>query len=45
MLKYMGVKKCQEKAREKSQTGIYHVILRGINRQIIFEENKNSWIP
>lgn len=26
------------KARIKSQTGIYHVILRGINRQIIFED-------
>jgi len=26
------------KAREKSRTGIYHVIFRGINRQQIFEE-------
>lgn len=25
-------------AREKSSTGIYHIILRGINRQVIFEE-------
>ena len=25
-------------AREKSQSGIYHVMLRGINKQNIFEE-------
>jgi REP element-mobilizing transposase RayT len=29
------------KAREKSSTGIYHVMLRGINRQIIFEDNED----
>ena len=29
------------KAREKSSTGIYHVVLRGINRQIIFEEDED----
>lgn len=29
------------KAREKSSTGIYHVMLRGINKQIIFEENED----
>lgn len=29
------------RAREKSQTGIYHVILRGIDRQIIFEDNED----
>ena len=28
------------KAREKSRTGIYHVILQGINPQIIFEDNE-----
>ncbi len=27
------------KPREKSSTGIYHVILRGINKQVIFEED------
>ncbi|WP_132245583.1 transposase [Marinisporobacter balticus] len=27
-------------AREKSSTGIYHIMLRGINRQNIFEEDK-----
>ncbi len=26
------------RAREKSATGVYHIILRGINKQIIFEE-------
>lgn len=29
-------------AREKSTTGIYHIIIRGINRQIIFEEEEDS---
>ncbi len=29
------------KAREKSSTGIYHVILRGINRQRIFEDDED----
>ena len=29
-------------ARAKSKTGIYHMILRGINRQIIFEDEKDS---
>lgn len=29
------------KAREKSNTGIYHIILRGINRQIIFEDHED----
>ncbi len=28
-------------AREKSSTGIYHVVLRGINKQRIFEDNKD----
>ena len=28
-------------AREKSQTGIYHIILRGINKQIIFEDDED----
>ena len=28
-------------AREKSSTGIYHVMLRGINRQIIFEDGED----
>ncbi len=28
-------------AREKSSTGIYHVVFRGINRQIIFEDNQD----
>ncbi|WHH57665.1 transposase [Petroclostridium sp. X23] len=30
------------KAREKSENGIYHIILRGINKQIIFEEEEDS---
>jgi putative transposase len=29
------------KAREKSESGIYHIILRGINRQIIFEDDED----
>ncbi len=29
-------------AREKSRTGIYHVILRGINRQLIFKNKEDS---
>lgn len=28
-------------ARQKSRTGIYHVMLRGINRQTIFEDNED----
>ena len=27
--------------REKSSTGVYHVMLRGINRQIIFEDDED----
>lgn len=30
------------KAREKSESGIYHIILRGINKQIIFEEEDST---
>ncbi len=26
-------------ARKRSKTGIYHIMIRGINRQIIFEED------
>ena len=29
--------------RRKSRTGIYHVILRGVNRQVIFEEEEDKW--
>ncbi len=29
--------------RERSGTGIYHVMLRGINRQDIFEEPDDYW--
>lgn len=28
-------------AREKSKTGIYHILVRGINRQIIFEDEED----
>ncbi len=28
-------------ARQKSESGIYHVLLRGINRQVIFEDNED----
>ena len=30
------------KARRKSESGIYHIILRGINRQNIFEDRKDN---
>ncbi len=30
------------KAREKSESGIYHVMLRGINQQQIFEDERNN---
>jgi len=29
------------RAREKSSTGIYHVMIRGINKQIVFEDNED----
>ena len=29
-------------AREKSSTGIYHVMLRGINRQYIFKDEEDN---
>lgn len=29
------------KAREKSESGIYHIIMRGINRQTIFEDEED----
>jgi putative transposase len=29
------------KARKKSNTGIYHVVLRGINKQSIFEDKQD----
>lgn len=29
------------RAREKSRTGVYHIMLRGIDRQIIFEDNED----
>jgi len=28
-------------AREKSESGIYHIMIRGINRQDIFEDNED----
>ncbi len=29
--------------RQRSKTGIYHVMLRGINRQVIFEDENDRW--
>jgi len=29
-------------SREQSGTGIYHVMLRGVNRQIIFEDDEDN---
>ena len=31
-------------ARKKSKTGIYHVILRGVNKQLIFQDNEDRQI-
>jgi putative transposase len=28
--------------RKKSKSGIYHIIMRGINQQIIFEDGRNK---
>ena len=28
--------------RERSETGIYHVMIRGINKQIIFQDNEDK---
>ncbi len=30
-------------ARRKSESGIYHIMLRGINRQVIFEDDEDSF--
>ena len=30
------------KARTKSESGIYHVMLRGINQQVIFEDEEDN---
>ena len=35
------MRKLPRRARRKSKTGIYHVVLRGINRQIIFEDEED----
>jgi hypothetical protein len=29
-------------ARKKSESGIYHIMIRGINRQTIFEDEEDS---
>ena len=29
-------------ARKKSESGIYHIMLRGINRQVIFEDEEDN---
>jgi len=31
-------------ARKKSSTGIYHVVLRGINKQRIFEDDQDKYL-
>jgi REP element-mobilizing transposase RayT len=38
----MEVVKMPRRARQKSESGIYHIILRGINRQIIFEDEEDN---
>ena len=37
-----GVMKMPRQAREKSQTGVYHVMVRGINRQDIFQDEEDK---
>jgi len=37
----LGVIRVARKQREKSESGIYHAMLRGINRQIIFEDDED----
>ncbi len=37
-----GVAKMPRTARKKSKTGVYHLILRGINRQTIFEDDEDA---
>jgi putative transposase len=39
---YLGVIFLPRAARAKSESGIYHIIMRGINRQILFEEEEDS---
>ena len=31
------------KARERSRSGIYHIMLRGVNKQMIFEDIEDRW--
>ena len=38
---YIRGEKMPRAPREKSSTGVYHVMLRGINRQIIFEDDED----
>lgn len=41
---FLGVLTLPRKARQKSESGIYHIIMRGINRQIIFHEDEDCHI-
>ncbi len=38
---FPGVLSLPRKARQKSESGIYHIIMRGINRQVIFTEDED----
>ena len=38
---YPGCSSMSRRARNKSESGIYHVMLRGINQQVIFEEDED----
>ena len=40
-MKFSGVKYVARKPRARSSSGIYHIILRGINRQRIFEDDED----
>ena len=37
-----GVKKMARTVRRRSESGVYHVMLRGINRQLIFEDEEDE---
>jgi REP element-mobilizing transposase RayT len=41
LLFWIGGKPMPRGARKKSTTGIYHVVLRGINKQRIFEDSQD----
>ena len=41
VIEFFRVINVPRQARRKSESGIYHILLRGINRQQIFEDNED----